>query len=144
MTPVTTSRDNASTKDATESRENGSLYAGHVRESTMATLPVILPGRRGIGYSEWRLVRCSTWSRQTLTDRNEVSPSRHWLSCWIRWVTATRMLAHGDARVGEADIGVVDQVADDGGVVVRCHDRYSLFVLIQRSGPTRSGPSGSE
>jgi hypothetical protein len=29
----------------------------------------------------------------------------------------------GDAGVGEADLGVVDQVADDGGVVVRCHDR---------------------
>jgi hypothetical protein len=27
----------------------------------------------------------------------------------------------GDAGVGEAQFGVVDQVADDGGVVVRCH-----------------------
>src|SRR5215218_1620193 len=27
----------------------------------------------------------------------------------------------GDAVVGEADLGVVGQVADDGGVVVRCH-----------------------
>jgi hypothetical protein len=26
----------------------------------------------------------------------------------------------GDAGVGEAEFGVVDQVADDGGVVVRC------------------------
>src|SRR5829696_655281 len=27
----------------------------------------------------------------------------------------------GDAGVGEAELGVLDQVADDGGVVVRCH-----------------------
>jgi hypothetical protein len=26
-----------------------------------------------------------------------------------------------DAGVGEAELGVLDQVADDGGVVVRCH-----------------------
>jgi hypothetical protein len=37
--------------------------------------------------------RCSAWPRQTLTRRNEVSPSRHWPSCWMRWVTATRRLA---------------------------------------------------
>jgi hypothetical protein len=30
-------------------------------------------------------------------------------------------VGHGDAVVGEADLGVLDQVADDGGVVVRCH-----------------------
>src|SRR5215218_4270556 len=28
----------------------------------------------------------------------------------------------GDACIGEADLGVLDQVADDGGVVVRCHN----------------------
>jgi len=27
----------------------------------------------------------------------------------------------GDAVLGEAELGVFDQVADDGGVVVRCH-----------------------
>jgi hypothetical protein len=32
----------------------------------------------------------------------------------------------GDAGVGEAEFGVLDQVADDGGVVVRCHESYSL------------------
>jgi hypothetical protein len=36
--------------------------------------------------------RCSAWPRQTLTLRKLVSPSRHWPSCWIRWVTATRRL----------------------------------------------------
>jgi hypothetical protein len=30
-------------------------------------------------------------------------------------------VSHGDAVVGEAQLGVLDQVADDGGVVVRCH-----------------------
>src|SRR4029453_11594027 len=46
----------------------------------------------------------------------------------------------GDAVLGEAELGVFDEVADDGGVVVCCHDRCSLLVLVQRSGPTRSGP----
>src|SRR4029453_12615982 len=46
----------------------------------------------------------------------------------------------GGAGVGEADLGVFDQVADDGGVVVRCHLFCSLLVLFQRSGPRRSGP----
>jgi hypothetical protein len=50
----------------------------------------------------------------------------------------------GDAARGEAQLGVVDQVADDGGVVVRCHHVCSLLVLIQRSGPVRSGPWGHE
>jgi hypothetical protein len=31
-------------------------------------------------------------------------------------------VGHGDAGVGETELGVVDQVAGDGGVVVRCHD----------------------
>jgi hypothetical protein len=35
-------------------------------------------------------------------------------------------VGHGDAGVGEAELGIVDQVADDGGVVVRCHESYSL------------------
>jgi hypothetical protein len=30
---------------------------------------------------------------QQTPRRNEVSPSRHSPSCWIRWVTATRMFA---------------------------------------------------
>jgi hypothetical protein len=30
-------------------------------------------------------------------------------------------VGHGDPRAGEAEFGVLDQVADDGGVVVRCH-----------------------
>jgi hypothetical protein len=30
-------------------------------------------------------------------------------------------VGHGDAARGEAELGVVEQVADDGGVVVRCH-----------------------
>jgi hypothetical protein len=50
---------------------------------------------------------CSAWPRQTLTLKNEVSPSRHWPSCWIRWVTATPEVGHGDAGVGEADLGVI-------------------------------------
>jgi pimeloyl-ACP methyl ester carboxylesterase len=29
-------------------------------------------------------------------------------------------VGHGGAGVGEAELGVLDQVADDGGVVVRC------------------------
>jgi hypothetical protein len=36
----------------------------------------------------------------------------------------------GDAVVGEADLGVLDQVADDGGVVVRCHE----LLLLARAG----------
>ena len=36
--------------------------------------------------------RFSAWPRHTLTLKNEVSPSRHWPSCWTRWVTATRRL----------------------------------------------------
>jgi hypothetical protein len=32
-----------------------------------------------------------------------------------------RSVARGDAGVSEAQLGVVDQVADDGGVVSRCH-----------------------
>jgi hypothetical protein len=32
----------------------------------------------------------------------------------------------GGAGVGEAQLGVVDQVADDGGVVVRCHQLVLL------------------
>jgi hypothetical protein len=36
--------------------------------------------------------------------RNEVSPSRHWPSCWIRWVTATRMSPQR-CRLGEAQLG---------------------------------------
>src|SRR5512133_3934107 len=39
--------------------------------------------------------RCSAWSRHTLTLKNEVSPSRHSPSCWMRWVTATRRLVTG-------------------------------------------------
>jgi hypothetical protein len=35
----------------------------------------------------------------------------------------------GDAGVGEADLGVLDQVADDGGVVVRCR----AFLLLARA-----------
>src|SRR5829696_4611738 len=35
-------------------------------------------------------------------------------------------VGHGDAGVGEAELGILDQVADDGGVVVRCHESYSL------------------
>jgi hypothetical protein len=34
----------------------------------------------------------------------------------------------GDAVVGEAEFGVLDQVADDGGVVVRWHVRCSLLL----------------
>jgi hypothetical protein len=34
----------------------------------------------------------------------------------------------GDAARGEAEIGVLDQVADDGGVVVGCHNRCSLLL----------------
>jgi hypothetical protein len=30
-------------------------------------------------------------------------------------------VGHGDAVLGEAELGVLDEVADDGGVVVRCH-----------------------
>ena len=37
--------------------------------------------------------RCSAWPRHTFTLKNEVSPSRHSPSCWMRWVTATRMFA---------------------------------------------------
>jgi hypothetical protein len=36
-------------------------------------------------------------------------------------------VGHGDAAVGEAQLGIVDQVADDGGVVVGCHNRCSLL-----------------
>jgi hypothetical protein len=36
----------------------------------------------------------------------------------------------GDAGVGEAGFGVVDQVADDGGVVVRCHCDCSLLLVL--------------
>src|SRR5215217_795890 len=39
--------------------------------------------------------RCSAWPRHTLTLKNEVSPSRHSPSSWIRWVTATRRLVTG-------------------------------------------------
>src|SRR5215207_5231452 len=39
--------------------------------------------------------RCSAWPRHTLTLKNEVSPSRHSPSCWMRWVTATRRLVTG-------------------------------------------------
>src|SRR5829696_8172055 len=39
--------------------------------------------------------RCSAWPRHTLTLKNEVSPSRHSPSCWMRWVTATRRLVIG-------------------------------------------------
>jgi hypothetical protein len=35
--------------------------------------------------------------------------------------TARYHVRDGDAVVGEAELGVLDQVADDGGVVVRCH-----------------------
>jgi hypothetical protein len=35
-------------------------------------------------------------------------------------------VGHGDAGVGEADLGVLGQVADDGGVVVRCHAHVLL------------------
>jgi hypothetical protein len=51
-------------------------------------------------------------------------------------------LGHGHAQVGggdaardEAELGVVDQVADDGGVVVRCSAPCSLLVVVQCSGP---------
>jgi hypothetical protein len=54
-----------------------------------------------------------------LTLKNEVSPSRHWPSCWMRWVTATRRLVTAMPFLGEAEFGVLDQVADDGGVVIR-------------------------
>src|SRR5215216_2743606 len=39
--------------------------------------------------------RCSAWPRHTFTLKNEVSPSRHSPSCWMRWVTATRRLVTG-------------------------------------------------
>ena len=39
--------------------------------------------------------------------KNEMSLSRHWPSCWIRWVTATPEVGHGDAGVGEAELGVI-------------------------------------
>src|SRR4029453_6777442 len=56
----------------------------------------------------------------------------------------------GDAGVGEADLGVLDQVADDGGVVVRCHAWLSLRWLVLVSAPSaceaglaaRAAPSG--
>jgi hypothetical protein len=35
-------------------------------------------------------------------------------------------IGHGDAVVGEPELGVLDQVADDSGVVVRCHARVLL------------------
>jgi DNA-binding MarR family transcriptional regulator len=56
-----------------------------------------------------------------LTRRKEVSPSRHSPSCWIRWATATRRFVARDAVAGQAQLGGLDQVADDGGVVVGCH-----------------------
>jgi hypothetical protein len=54
--------------------------------------------------------RFSAWPRQTFTLKKLVSPSRYWPSCWMRWVTATRRLVTGDAVLGEADLGVLDQV----------------------------------
>jgi hypothetical protein len=37
-------------------------------------------------------------------------------------------VGHGDAARGEAEFRIVDQVADDGGVVVRCHNRCSFLL----------------
>src|SRR4029453_5470769 len=49
----------------------------------------------------------------------------------------------GDAVIREAELGVVDQVADDGGVVVRCHGAASpcscWFSVRGRSAPAPSG-----
>jgi hypothetical protein len=38
-------------------------------------------------------------------------------------------VGHGGAVVGEAQLWVLDQVADDGGVVVACHQILSVLVL---------------
>src|SRR5829696_5785489 len=37
--------------------------------------------------------RFSAWPRHTLTLKNEVSPSRHWPSCWSRWGLPPHRLA---------------------------------------------------
>src|SRR4030095_10639968 len=41
----------------------------------------------------------------------------------------------GDAGLREADLGVLDQVADDGGVVVRCHAHVLLARADSAFGP---------
>src|SRR4029453_15031467 len=49
----------------------------------------------------------------------------------------------GDAGFGEADFGVLDEVADDGGVVVRCHGAApSCWWLAFGADPFRS-PTGA-
>jgi hypothetical protein len=50
------------------------------------------------------------WSRQTLTLKKLVSPSRHWPSCWMRWVTARRRLVTAMALEVKRSSGVLDQV----------------------------------
>jgi transposase len=55
--------------------------------------------------------RFSAWPRHTLTLKNEVSPSRHWPSCWTRWVTATLRLATGMPVWVKRSSGVLNQVA---------------------------------
>src|SRR5215213_9684864 len=50
--------------------------------------------------------RCSAWPRHTFTLKNEVSPSRHSPSCWIRWVTATRRLVTGVSVLVNRSSGV--------------------------------------
>jgi len=52
-------------------------------------------------------------------------------------------VGHGDAARGEAQLGVVDQVADDGGVVVRCHNTCSFLVVLAFGADSLSAPAGS-
>jgi hypothetical protein len=58
-------------------------------------------------------------------------------------VTATPHIRDGDTGVGEAELGVVDQVADDGGVVVRCHGAAAPYVCWLAFGPDAFRPPTS-
>ena len=84
--------------------------------------------------------RFSAWPRQTLTLKKLVSPSRHWPSCWTRWVTATRRLVTAIPLLVKRTSGSSTRLPT---IVVWLSAAISCspyLVLIQRSGPTRSGP----
>ncbi len=84
--------------------------------------------------------RCSACPRQTLTRKNEVSPSRHWPSCWMRWVTATRRLA---TAVPELAAEMAAQVGPAGRVIGLDISDSMLALSRQRCGDLATSKSPS-
>src|SRR5215218_8461003 len=123
------------------------LAVAHLREAPTSSASSSVTDRlspSGVSQLRWRSrpvtitrsplpresARFSAWPRQTLTLEEAgvaVAPLAVLLDALGH---GDPEVGDGDAVVGEADLGVLDQVADDGGVVVRCHE----LLLLARAG----------